>query len=600
MFKDAMDFIAKKITYEATRTSAGYAVTAAITKEGFLDFMKFYAFGAYVMRHQSYTSEMEAKFKKWGEGAKEFAKEFKVSPKLIDKAINALPKGKFTEDKAAKLWDDLWVLREIGHGQKAKIKGTKGITPQWLSLLGALNQYYNGSSIESEDNAYKRIEQMISQLGEPSLTGLMNQTVDEEADPTHIHNFYAFIRKHLKDPKAQRLPTGHRETMSDAVRKKYDDLKKKESNATKSLRRQIVRQSGQHLMPIETFRQKMAEHGVDTWYIPKGFNGKIDEDGKYYTKDGHQLNGLPLGGKVEMNKDWHPVKNPSVWVARGVSPFSKTGEATPYYTVHHTNTLREDKKGEALENMQKLLPSMQSKWRKDLKGKGQNKTLAMMTECLYYTACRPGSNENAKSSGADTYGLSTWLAGMVRPQANGTVKIVYRPGKSKASEKNTNEKTNFNITHVIRPDTPESAMLIEYLKKAIANKKPKDKLWTADNKVVNYGQLSAYIKELSDGTVSPKNFRTFRGTKMFLEMLAARPPKKKITEKELKAYHDKLSLKVGEMLGHVKTNAEGQREATPRMAQTAYINPHAQISLYRERGYQPPSHILKFEKKDED
>lgn len=587
MLSNTMSLISRRVNFESMKPKS--VVIANFNQDNFSDFLKFMAYAAYMMKNEKYTHDMVEKWKQWGEGAKEFAKDYKVSPKLIDKAISSLP-FKWTDASISKFFDSAFFMRDFIHDNKAKLKGTKGVKADWLQLINALDTFYNSGS----DNSYKNIEKYVSKLGSSELTRLLNNTVSEQANPKHVHDYLNWLRRHLKDPKAVLMPTEERAKLKGEKLEKFKELNKNNSNSMNALRRNIVRQYGDPLMPVQEYKKEMAKHGIELWQIPKGFDGKIDEEGKYYTKNNVAINGLPIGGTVKMNPQYHQTKNPSTWVAKGKG--IKQENETAYYSLEHVNKHRESKKEEALEKMEKWLPKMQKEWRSELKGKGQSQMLAMMAECMYLTSARVGTNENAQSSGGNTYGLCTWLVKHIRPLANGSIKITYRPGKSKISKLNTNEKTNVDISHIIKPETPESEKLIEYIKKLIANKKPSEPLWQYQGKRINSNQLNAYLKELSDGNISPKNFRTFRGTKLFLELLAAKPPKKNITEKELKAYHDKISQKVGEILGHVKTNKDGVRETTATTAQKSYINPQAQIELYRDRGFLPPSNIRSFEK----
>lgn len=569
------------------------AVAADITKEDLLYLLRYLTLGAYVLHHNAIAdSHMRSQFKEWGEKAKPVLKALKINTRLIDNLNKSLPTRKFTQETPAgeELHDNAWLLRTPLHEKKAKIKGARGIPARWITLLNYLDTYYNSGS----DNSYKNIENLVSEIDEPSLTRLMNKTISESANPQHIHDYLDFVKKHMKDKTARSIPAEEKKNLKGAKLEKFKALNTKYNSARRSIRKNIVRSYGKPLMPIKDYVKAVKDMGLQAHDIPKGFDGKIDENGKYYTKDGTAIQGLPVGGEVTMNPEFHPTKNPSVWVAKGKGDYQEN--ETRYYSVDHAHGGREKKKAKSLEAMDVWLPKMQKQWNKDMNSSGLDKILAMMVECLYQTSARPGTNDKAESSGGKTYGLCTWLVKHIRPQANGNLKIVYRPGKSKISKLNTNSNTNVNISHTLKPDTPQAKKLIAFIKDIIKDKKPSDPVWTYNGKRVTSNMLNGYLKELSEGNISPKNFRTFKGTKLFLELLEAKPPKKNITERELKAYHDKVAGKVGELLGHVRTNAEGKRENTPRTAQTSYISPESQINLYRDRGFQPPSFIHKFER----
>jgi hypothetical protein len=76
---------------------------------------------------------------------------------------------------------------------------------------------------------------------------------------------------------------------------------------------------------------------------------------------------------------------------------------------------------------------------------------------------------------------------------------------------------------------------------------------------------------------------------MFRNLLGEKPLRKKSpTPKEVDVYHKALTTRVGAILGHQRTKADGTTENVGSTAAKSYIDPEIQKALFRDKNVPVP------------
>jgi hypothetical protein len=258
---------------------------------------------------------------------------------------------------------------------------------------------------ESE-SAFKRIEQKVGWLKEP----ILNQSFlgDVGSQKPLITALRKVVQK--LGGNGILLPIEDRA----AAREKFPDLYKEFLRLNREIReiyktelRNYVRSSGKAYLPYRDIVKHFTDVGV-LQFLPEGFIGNVDENGKLYTIGGKLIDGVS-GSSVTMNPSYNDKTNPATYV------FQSTGIGTNsqrYYTAEAKKKATQEKFAKVTEFATKI-ESIKNKWRRTLVGgraQLRDRTLAAILEILYLTSARIGTVGNM-TSGKPTYGISTLLVG---------------------------------------------------------------------------------------------------------------------------------------------------------------------------------------------
>lgn len=424
--------------------------------------------------------------------------------------------------------------------------------------------------------AFRRIEQKVGWLQEPAL----NQSFlgDVGSQKPLITALRKVVQK--LGGNGILLPIEDRA----AAREKFPDLYKEFLRLNREIReiyktelRNYVRSSGKAYLPYQDIVKHFTDVGV-LQFLPEGFIGNVDENGKLYTIGGKLIDGVS-GSSVMMNPSYNDKTNPATYV------FQSTGIGTNsqrYYTAEAKKKATQEKFAKVTEFATKI-ESIKNKWRRTLVGGRaplRDRTLAAILEILYLTSARIGTVGNM-TSGKPTYGISTLLVGHVKFSA-AKVDIRYTGKKGVAQH------------HIIQGVDKEKIAIINLMKSLVAGKAADDDVWEVDGTWISPTEINNYLRKLGAGAATAHKLRHVRGTELALKILEDCPLEEGATQAETEKWYREAMIPVGEALSH--TRGVGTTEkATSATAIANYIAPELQTQFFLSRGLRIPSFLKKFE-----
>lgn len=200
------------------------------------------------------------------------------------------------------------------------------------------------------------------------------------------------------------------------------------------------------------------------------------------------------------------------------------------------NTLRNHTKFNHLSDFGKTLPAIRQRLQKDLSQKGLplTKVLATIVSLMQLTCIRIGNSMYEKLYGS--FGLTTLKDQHVK--INGSeLKFSFKGKKGVYHDISMKSKKLANIVKQCR-DIPGKELFQYYD-------------GNGDRKSVDSGMVNNYIKEISGGNYTAKDFRTWEGTLQALEVFKNMPPPATITESKRKIV-EALDI-VAKKLGNTRT-----------------------------------------------
>jgi len=372
---------------------------------------------------------------------------------------------------------------------------------------------------------------------------------------------------------------------SPKVHKEYLRLRKEFNNVWKDELRNLINAAGRPITDYQYALEYLKSQGIEN-PLPTTFEGNIDANGRFYTKAGKLINGVPgVGFKIVMNPEYDPKADDS-FVFTTVNPEGKVSQYV--YTVDYRKKAT-DEKFQKVEKLDAVIDTIQKKWMPYVK-KGGDSAVAVgstMLELLYQFSARIGSMGNA-AGGQATYGLSTLLRKHIKITPNG-IMFAYQ-GKDGVKQ-----------VHLLQGTAPETKWLIANVKALAKDKAPTDRLFTFVANGKTYPMTGNLVNKLFQRYGSPvtvHKLRHVRGSKLFAELLAANEDKlfnakKPLTQAQADAAFKQLASKVGALLGHVRGIGK-QQKITPMTAVQNYISPSLMIGFYQRLGLRAPKFLSKF------
>lgn len=351
---------------------------------------------------------------------------------------------------------------------------------------------------------------------------------------------------------------------------KYSALRKVFVANYKRALLKFVRTSGKTTVDVKVARKYLGSLGCD--YIPKGFVGQIDEQGRLYTSAGKLISGM-LIGEVVMNPSYDP-KTDNTYVC-----YLKANKGQALRTANFLKS----KKAERFEKVNDFIGNVDDHrkgWVADLKSLDKkNEILAAMVETIYQTQARIGGEGN-EMDGQPTFGIATLRRKHVKVLADG-IEFDY-PGK-----KGTQQH------HTLRGNSPASRRVVAIVKELAKNKKPEDYLFTFRAKPIPPQAVNKYLR--SKGiNVSIHKFRHLAGTKLAMELLKSAPYNKKNVPSQAQAekWIKEEFKKVGEMLHH-RTGSGEKQKTTAMTAINSYVDPSVLKNWFAGLGLRVPKWVPK-------
>lgn len=520
--------------------------------------------------------------------------------------IPVKPYRSYTEWITATPPDDADVLAEIllNHLNDLRvalpsIKKNQEVSDLELAIINKVRLWH-----KSENPA--TLETIRSSLGKLDLPPiLLNQFKTEAQDVAPLVDELKRVVKKLTGQPALNIPLEQQVQIradNPELWSEYLSVRRALTVVYKQELREFVRDQG-GAVDIADARKHLDGRGIPH-RLPKGFNGKVGEDGALMTSDGEALktgtggdvNNLDPASKIVMNPAYDPKKDAvpgrnGNWVFKAVLP-TKDAAGKNNEQYFYTGTKLLLNRAHKFGLVDKLIAKearMVKAWRRDLAGKDFNtKVLAAQCELVYETCARVGGKDNANKNGA-TFGLTTLLVGNVKRRGN-TIILDY-VGKDSAQQK-----------HTLKPETVHMRQVIALLETLCEGKQRKDLLWEFDGTVFNANKLRLYFRQVSGvPEASPHKLRHLRGTRLArteldlaAEKLAARRGlNQKMVDEAFKA----ALTNVGRILGHVKGIGVAQTTVWSTAAKN-YVDPSVMVEFYdkfKDIGVRPPSFLAKLQ-----
>lgn len=361
-----------------------------------------------------------------------------------------------------------------------------------------------------------------------------------------------------------------------ALYQKYADLRKAHNSEFKATLMNYVRTQGRKLVDYQAAYAALTKLGFTHSMVP-GFTGLIDDEGKWYTKDGELIAGVPnlaTYSKVIMNNGRDPDTK---FVFYAVKP---DGSMQQTYTVQH-NTEQSKLKYEHVRELSANLKAIRARWLAKIKKFDVGDidcVAAVVLEILYTFAARVGSDPGR--------GVGTLLVKNSSITQNG-INLAYL-GKDSIPTK-----------HIIKTTDPIQKQIVAALTELLEGKRPSEFIFTHwDGKKwlrCKPSDINAAFRRFgASQDVTVHKLRTFRGTTLFKQLIeeqaTKRPPK---DEKEALAIYTTMTEKVGKLLNHKRGVGGDNEKVTGTTAAKSYIDADLQISLFRSWGFRVPKSLEK-------
>lgn len=439
-------------------------------------------------------------------------------------------------------------------------------TPE-IQMLKALRSYLSTDS----ETALNYIRKNAIVFNSPVLAQIFVPPIppsDTTALRKTVRNLVGRDGTHLTVPELNMLKETNPEQYE-----KYATLRKEHNASFKAALTNYVRKAGKKLLDYETVFSAMYEQGFTHSMVP-GFKGLVDDQGRWYTKQGELIAGVPnlsTYSRVVMNPRTDPE---AAWEFKAIKP----DDTYAYFYTANFRRQQSNSKYEHVAELLRSMPAIRAKWLVHVKKFDISKKLsvcAVVLEVLYSYAARIGS---APGRGAGT--LLVKNASITQQGVN----LAYI-GKDSIPTK-----------HVIKSsESVEHKYLVIALRKLMEGKTPSSWLYTAEVngkliKVTPADVNKAFHLFGAPDDVTVHKMRTCRGTTLFRQLMDKdeqehRPP---ATEKEAILRYKAMTEQVGKLLNHKRGVGSVTEKVTGTTAALSYIDSGLQIELWSRWGFRPP------------
>ena len=424
--------------------------------------------------------------------------------------------------------------------------------------------------------AWARISKNVSMLGDHAISALfLDSDTKDVADMSIVQTMERIVLQLTKRKNDPMLTVNEVSAFAETNPKmieKYKDLRKQfKANYNKALLK-FVRLSGKPLIDVARAASYLSTMGCN--YLPVGFVGKVNEQGKLYTTAGKELSGT-MFGRMQMNKAYDP-KTDDTYYCKLIGDMR--GELRTVDFLKRSRTERINKVADFAED----LDVHRKTWLKDLNSLEQStQMIAAIIEIIHLTQARIGGDKNA-NDGKATYGISTLRCRQVRVTATGA-EMRY-PGKKGTLQK-----------HKITPTTPTNRKIISLLKAWTNGRGKEDKIFIAGGLPILPSEVNKYLRSIGV-KVTIHKFRHAAATKTAIDMLSRSPfsAKNKPTQAQAERWIKTEALRIGEMLHHRSGSGDNQK-VTSSTAIAAYISPVILSKFFVDLGLRVPKWIPAFD-----
>jgi hypothetical protein len=386
------------------------------------------------------------------------------------------------------------------------------------------------------------------------------------------------------------IPEANKVKVNDPEKfKAYMALRREFNQAWRDALVSYIRKSGKDKVPYQDALEYLKLNGIDH-LMPGGFTGLIDDQSRLYTRGGKMIDGVPNAvtfPSVTMNPNYGKSEGGDwVFMANRVD-----GKPGPYFYTSDYKKAKSVSKFSKVADLSGKMEAMRKKWFARVKAFDPTKAecvAAVVLEILFEFAARIGSVGNA-AGGSSTYGVATLLVKHAIIDPSGNITLRYKG------------KDGVPTVHKLLKSDPYSKFVILALNQLLANKEPKDRIFTVTkgNRQLVLGgtQINNYFKSCgAPEGVTVHKIRTYTGTKIFTELMNEQfeKPRQPKTEKEAMVIFKKLAEAVGKKLNHVRRMANGGMKVTGVTALNAYVAVEAQLLYWHTLGLRVPKYLEKF------
>ena len=424
--------------------------------------------------------------------------------------------------------------------------------------------------------AWERINRNVSMLGDNELAAMfLDEDTKDIADMSTVQAMEKIVyalTKRKKDPILTINEMRDGKEANPKLIERYSELRKAfKANYLKSLMK-FVRLSGKPLVDVARAKAYLEAMGCN--YLPVGFVGKVDEQGKLYTSAGKALKGT-MFGRMQMNPSYDP-KTDNTYYCKLVGDMR--GELRTVEFLKGNKAERFSLVDDFSDNIERH----RKNWLKDLDSlEPLTQQAACIVEIIHLTQARIGGDKN-ENDGKPTYGVSVLQARQVRLTSQG-LEMRY-PGKKGTIQH-----------HVIRPDTVTNRKVIKLVKQYMAGKERTAKIFTVGGRPIKPREVNKYLKSLGV-KITVHKFRHAAATKTAKEMLAKSPigAKNKPTQAQAERWIKEEAIKIGTMLHH-RTGSGDKQKTTSSTAIASYIHPDVLKAWFVKLGLRAPTWLPVFD-----
>jgi hypothetical protein len=476
-----------------------------------------------------------------------------------------------------------------------------------------MNYIFTLISSPDSEGAYSSLQRRISNLGDKAITKrFIEYHAETGDDPAAVRSQIEALVQKLTGRKGQMsLTTEENKKFADNDDKKeIGKLRSKYAEAVRQKIKKIVLDSGESRLKVSIVMKKLKESGTGVTPYPSVFSTSkhiyVDLDAQLCNVNGDPLNQKSLSPTFtfELNQSYDPAitTKGKTWLYKAINP--ENGNSN----YIGTSTLAAQNKGAKFDKLSNLLSTgeihtIKKRWRAEMKSgdlDNFDNVAAMLTEYLYQTSSRIGSEEGGgNTGGVQTFGATTFKVSSVKKPADGSI-----PKKLKISYmvKGGHAMTfTLDPTKSLEPaDKTSTEKLIAFLVAKCKGKKPSDPVFTVGAKRIDPTAYNNWLKQHT--TMTAHNFRTLRGSEVALKVLpgalaqvkkeqnAIKP--KKLADAKVHKIFEEAMTKVGEILGHIRRDKEGNEVSTANTSIAYYVDAKIQMQWYRDAGYAPSNKVV--------
>ena len=435
------------------------------------------------------------------------------------------------------------------------------------------------------DNSYARIQKLIGKAGLGK--GLVHSFAAGAPDAAPAVQAVREIVRKLTGRAGDQVPLEDTVALREkkpALWKDYLAAKRAVNEIYKQAIREYVRSSKDGNVDIDEAIAYLEKQGIPH-PLPKGYVGRVNEDGALMTEDGVLLKTGTGGDVMRIDPQATIVMNPAynpnggkgaTWYFKTILPTKSASGRNNEQYFYTGEKLSENRahKFQVIEGLMANEAKMVKRWRADLQGANfDKKVLAAQCELVYDTCARVGGKDNANKKG-QTFGLTTLRVGNVKRK--GTSRILEYIGKDAALQK-----------HVLKPSGQAMRTVIELLDDLTEGKVRNDLLWEHDGVIYDANKLRTYFKQVAGVPgATPHKLRHLRGTRLAQQELdkvleALQKSRSGVSQSAVDKAFQAALTNVGKILGHVKGIGAEQKTVWSTAAKN-YVDPSVMVEFYKQ------------------